>query len=70
MIFLHISLNDKNHKNVHKFFSDVKKPADIRLCENTLMTVPTNAPTCSGRLLLCSQQTKKGLSAHQRHHLA
>jgi hypothetical protein len=29
MIFLHISLNDKNHKNVHKFFSDVKKPADI-----------------------------------------
>ncbi|CAI8807383.1 hypothetical protein EMIT0P258_10571 [Pseudomonas sp. IT-P258] len=29
MIFLHIFLNDKNHKNVHKFFLDVKKPADI-----------------------------------------
>ncbi|WP_282387939.1 MULTISPECIES: hypothetical protein, partial [unclassified Pseudomonas] len=47
-----------------------EKPGASRLCENALTAVPANAPTCSGRLLLCSQQTKKGVSAHQRHHLA
>ena len=51
-------------------FNDVTcQSCHIRLCENALMVVPANAPTCSGRLLLCSQQTKKGFSAHQRHQL-
>jgi hypothetical protein len=29
MIYIHISKPDKTPKNVHKFFQDAKKPADI-----------------------------------------
>jgi hypothetical protein len=33
------------------------------------MVVSAHAPTRSGRVLLCGQQTKNGVSAHQRYQL-
>lgn len=38
------------------FLFSTGKGRFVRLCENTLMLAPTNAPTCSGRLLLCVRQ--------------
>lgn len=45
------------------------KKGPNRLCDNAVKASPTNAPTCSGRLFLCGQQSKKGFRAHERHQL-